>query len=356
MKCFACDMQIRDEARFCPYCGQDQSARPQEKLCSHCGQVVLPDAKFCGYCGADQTKLPEPVAEEPVAVEEVETQAEACPCCEPEEVAAEVETLPEPEEETTAEATPLQEEPPEEPIEEPIEEPAEEPQPAAEEAVPVAAVEEPVVAAPVVTQPPVAAPVAPVVQAPVYHQPVAPIYQQPVVQPVYQMPVARPAFQLPTGRALWKMFLLSIVTLGIYPMVIWSKMSMEINVVASRHDGKWTMHFLWMAFLAPLTLFIYPLVWIHGLCERIGEELQRRKIAYKFSAATFWLWNLLYPVLGAVVTALLAFLLPKAGLGQEIAYIAAAATSLISFVGPFVYLHKNMKAMNLMNADYNEKG
>ena len=61
-------------------------------------------------------------------------------------------------------------------------------------------------------------------------------------------------------------------------------------------------------------------------------------------------------MLGAVVTALLAFLLPKAGLGREIAYIAAAATSLISFVGPFVYLHKNMKAMNLMNADYNEKG
>ena len=155
---------------------------------------------------------------------------------------------------------------------------------------------------------------------------------------------------------MWKMILLGIVTLGIYPLVIWSKISMEINVVASRYDGEWTMHYMCMALLAPLTLMIYPLVWIHGLCRRTGDELIRRKINYKFSAATFWLWNLLYPLLGILITAVLIFLLPTFDLSLTIVYIAAAVTSVISFIGPFVYLHKHMKAMNLMNAHYNEHG
>lgn len=300
MKCFVCGMEIREEASFCPYCGKNQNERPAEHHCVHCGQVIRAEAKFCGHCGGEQIKLPEPAVEEPVVVQEPVVG----------EVPAEL------------------------------------------------AAEEPVVAAPVEPVP-VFVPTPPPapVQEPVYRYNPEPVYRQPnVVQPAYQMPMMRPAFQLPTERALWKMILLSILTLGIYPMVIWSKISMEINVVASRQDGKWTMHFLWMCFLAPLTLGIYPFVWIHELCNRIGEELQRRRIDYQFSAATFWLWNLLYFLLGFAVTAALAFLLPKAGLGMKMAIIAAAATSVISIIGPFVYLHKNMKAMNLLNADYNEKG
>jgi hypothetical protein len=191
-----------------------------------------------------------------------------------------------------------------------------------------------------------------------YHYNPTPVYQpQPVVQPVYYAaPAVRPVFQLPEKRAMWKMILLSILTLGIYPFVIWCKISMEINVVASRYDGEWTMHYMCMMLLAPITLMIYPLVWIHGLCRRTGDELIRRKLNYKFSAATFWLWNLLYPLLGAIITVALVFILPTFNLSLMIVYIASAATSIISFIGPFVYLHKHMKAMNLVNADYNEKG
>ena len=161
---------------------------------------------------------------------------------------------------------------------------------------------------------------------------------------------------VPMVDSLWKMILLSILTLGIYPLVIWCKISMEINVVASRYDGEWTMHYLCMGLLAPITLMIYPFVWIHGLCNRTGDELVRRKISYKFTAATFWLWNLLYPLLGAGITVALFFLLPTLNLSLLIVYIASAATGVLSFIGPFVYLHKHMKAMNLLNADYNEKG
>lgn len=339
MKCFACGVQIREEARFCPYCGQDQSERPAEQLCPQCDQPLTPGARFCGSCGCDMSKQPEMLPEE--------EPLEAEPVAEPEAAAEEAPAVVE--EPAVEEAAPAAEEAPQEPAEEEI--PAElEPEPVVEpEPEPVAATpeEEP--------QPePVPYQYTP---EPVPAQIIEDPTQPPVVQPVYYpAPPVRPAFQLPNGRGMWKMILLSPVTFGIYPLVIWCKISMEINVVASRYDGKWTMHYLCMMLLAPLTLMIYPFVWIHELCDRIGDELIRRKINYKFSAATFWLWNLLYPLLGAVVTVLLFFLLPWAGLSELVVNLSSAAAGVVSFVGPLVYLHKNMKAMNLLNTDYNERG
>ena len=173
---------------------------------------------------------------------------------------------------------------------------------------------------------------------PVYQPEPQPAFQpayQPAYQPSYQpqyssAPVytdqgvsSRPVLQLPTHRSLVKMIFLPLVTLGIYGMVIWSRIVTELNIVASRHDGKRTMSYLGMTMLAPLTLGIHSLVWIHGFCNRIGDELNRRNIPYKFSAATFWLWN----VLGSLI-----------------------------IVGPFIYTHKLMKSMNLINADFNQYG
>lgn len=132
-----------------------------------------------------------------------------------------------------------------------------------------------------------------------------------------------PKLALPTKRGLGKMIFLGLITLGIYPMVIFSKIITELNILASRYDGKRTMTFYGMAMLAPLTLGIYAYVWFHKLCGRIGNELQRRGIDYKFGPSQFWLWN----VLGAFI-----------------------------LVGPFVFLHKLMKSMNLLNQNYNEKG
>lgn len=360
MNCFACGVQIPDDVRFCPFCGKDQRERPQENLCHQCGQVVRPDAKFCAHCGAAQQKAPVPeapaaaVQEEPVSIEWQEPLPVEEPpaCCE--EAADQPIPVEIPQEPADA--------PVEEPVTEPEPDPVIEPEPEPAEPVPVPPVDPPpaVHYAPAASAPPVppAPPITPPpVQPPVYQYNPVPVYQpQTTVQNIFQVPVARPAFQLPTGRGMWKMILLGIVTLGIYPLVIWSKISMEINVAASRNDGQWTMHYLWMCFLAPLTLCIYPLVWIHNLCNRTGQELQRRDVDYRFSASTFWLWNLLYPLVGAAVTAALFLLLPKAGLGMEIIYLSAAAAALVSLIGPFVYLHKHMKAMNLLNADYNQNG
>ena len=134
---------------------------------------------------------------------------------------------------------------------------------------------------------------------------------------------AAPKLVLPTRRSLCKMIFLGLVTLGIYPMVIYSKIITELNILASRYDGKRTMTFYGMVMLAPLTLSVYPFVWSHNLCARIGEELQRRSIDYKFGPSQFWLWG----ILGSLI-----------------------------LVGPFIFTHKLMKSMNLLNKDFNENG
>lgn len=137
-------------------------------------------------------------------------------------------------------------------------------------------------------------------------------------------PVMRPAAQLKTNRGLLKFILLSFITFGIYALVAMSSVSTDINLIASRYDGKKTMHFCLLAFVVtPLTLGIASLVWYHRVSNRIGAELQRRNIGYSFGASSFWLWN----VLGTFI-----------------------------IVGPFIYTHKLFKAMNLLSADYNVNG
>lgn len=137
-------------------------------------------------------------------------------------------------------------------------------------------------------------------------------------------PVNRPTAQLKTNRGLIKYILLSLITFGIYGLVVMSTLSEDINIVASKYDGKKTMHFCLVFFLFSwLTFGIVPIVWYHKISARIGNELRRRGISYSFGAGSFWGWN----VLGSLI-----------------------------YVGPFVYAHKLFKAMNLLCADYNIKG
>lgn len=132
-----------------------------------------------------------------------------------------------------------------------------------------------------------------------------------------------PAVQFKTDRGLLKLILLSILTLGIYGMVVWCQMITELNVAACRYDGKRTMPFFAVNMLVPVTFGIAAFVWNHKLANRLGAELARRGIDYKISASSFWLWN----VLGSLI-----------------------------LIGPFVYTHKVLKAMNLINSDFNQNG
>ena len=119
-------------------------------------------------------------------------------------------------------------------------------------------------------------------------------------------------------------FLLSLITFGIYGIVKMSRISTDINTIASNYDGKKTMHYCLVFFIFSwLTFGIVPLVWFHKLSARIGDELDRRGISYSFGAGSFWVWN----VLGSLI-----------------------------IVGPFVYTHKLLTSMNLLAEDYNAKG
>ena len=150
-----------------------------------------------------------------------------------------------------------------------------------------------------------------------------PVPEQKQEQPQYQASTA-PVGQLNAKRALWKMIVFGIITLGIYPIVFYSGISNDINVIASRYDGKRTMHFCLLFFLVgPITLGIAYLVWFHKLCARMGRELTRRGLQYSFGAASYWLWN----VLGTFI-----------------------------IVGPFVFVHKLAKASNLLASHYNVNG
>lgn len=130
---------------------------------------------------------------------------------------------------------------------------------------------------------------------------------------------------LKTNRGMIKAILLSIITFGIYGIVFYSNISTDINIIATRYDGKKTMHYCLLLFLvAPITCGIAAIVWNHRICARIGNELRRRGIAYSFGAGSFWGWG----VFG----------------------------SLLCGVGPFIFLHKLCKSMNLLCADYNARG
>lgn len=142
-----------------------------------------------------------------------------------------------------------------------------------------------------------------------------------VAQPVT---AAKPVGQLKTNRGLLKYILLSMITLGIYGLVAMSNVSSDINTIASRYDGKKTMHYCLMFFLFSwLTIGIVPLVWYHRMSKRVGNELSRRGISYSFGAGTYWGWG----ILGSCIV-----------------------------VGPFIYLHKLLKAMNLLAEHYNVNG
>ena len=129
---------------------------------------------------------------------------------------------------------------------------------------------------------------------------------------------------LPINRNLAKMILLTFITLGIYAIVVLTKISSEINTVATKYDGRKTTNYLWIFFLwGWLTCGIAYFVWFHCLSDRIGNELKRRQIPFSFSSSDYWLWC----VLG-------------------------------SFVGllPLIYTYKLLSATNQLNADYNQKG
>ncbi len=143
-------------------------------------------------------------------------------------------------------------------------------------------------------------------------------------QQVPPVPPVSPGAMLKTNRSLGKYVLLSLITFGIYGLVCMGGMAHDLQYVAFKNDGKKQMNFYLMALLlGPITGGIVTLIWFHNFSNRIGDELKRRNIDYSVSASDFWLWN----VLGSMIIA-----------------------------GPFIYMNKVIKGMNLICEDYNRRG
>lgn len=143
----------------------------------------------------------------------------------------------------------------------------------------------------------------------------------------YTMPInnaaSRSAILLTTNRAWWKMFLLGLVTLGIYPLIAQDLMVHDLNLAASRSDGKRTLSPMTASFLGAITLGVFLFVWNHQYANRLGNELRRRGIDYKISAFHFWIFGILL---------------------------------FFTIVCPIIYSHKMIKATNLINENFNRMG
>ena len=127
---------------------------------------------------------------------------------------------------------------------------------------------------------------------------------------------------LRTERSFAAYFFLNIITLGIYSLVQVCHISEEINIVASEHDGKHTMNFIWVFLFGIFTCYIANIMWYHRISNRIGDELRRRGVQSDFGADTWWLWY----IIGSMI-----------------------------YIGTYVYIYKRIHAMNQLNELYNRE-
>lgn len=115
--------------------------------------------------------------------------------------------------------------------------------------------------------------------------------------------------------------LLSILTFGIYPLIILYRVIKNINIAATPYDSKTTPNLLTLIVLSIITFGIYSLVFFHKLSNRAGNEARRRGMYTSFGAKDFWIWNIL-----------LAFIF-----------------------GSLVYYYKLFEVMNYISRDYNSR-
>ncbi len=131
-----------------------------------------------------------------------------------------------------------------------------------------------------------------------------------------------PPAKLKENRSFLKFLLFSFLTLGIYTIVFYISVSFDINKIASKHDGKNTMNYLFAFLLGIFTGSIVVLIWYFGITARIEDELDRRDLECELTRSDFFLWYLL---------------------------------GSFFLVGPFIFHYKFIKAIDLLCRSYNEE-
>lgn len=200
-----------------------------------------------------------------------------------------------------------------------------------------------------------------------------------------------PQKQLRENRSFIKYFLLNLITFDIYEAVMISNMSKEINLIAK--DGKRTFNYLYLflmgiggalisllgalpilkyedldftqmskeelktiisgalimlfGILILIVLSIIVLIWFYRFTKRISEELKRRSIDYGFNEDTYWIW-----IIGScVVSIIFSIACTVFGIDNILSDLIPGIPAVLCYI----YYYKLIKAMNLLNKDYNQK-
>lgn len=141
---------------------------------------------------------------------------------------------------------------------------------------------------------------------------------------------------LPFERKVWKIYLLSIITFGIYGVVIQWAMAKETNI-SCVEDGKHTRNFWSTLVLSIITLGIYGIVWTYKWLNREANYLERHGKSKILTGGAYLLIQLTNIVLS-----------------YAMAFSGSNAGTFISIVIAVVILTLLVKQHNAVNALYNE--
>jgi hypothetical protein len=143
---------------------------------------------------------------------------------------------------------------------------------------------------------------------------------------------------LPFERKVWKIYLLSLITFGIYGLVLAFAMAKETNI-SCIEDGKQTRGFWGVIGLSIITLGIYAIIWYVQWLNREANYLRRHGKDESFKGSTY-LWLILLQIVVNIIS----------GIEPTIGFIC----SIVNIVLAITILAKEIKQHNKVNATYNE--
>lgn len=141
---------------------------------------------------------------------------------------------------------------------------------------------------------------------------------------------------LPCNRKAWVMFLLNLVTFGIYAVIIWFAMGKETNISCS-NDGKHTKGFWATLGLSIITLGIYFIVWVIQWMKRETDFLHNRKESSVITGGVY--------ILLVILNVIIVYVLALTGM--------TALQFIVNYGISFVLLYFVIKKHNRVNEIYN---
>lgn len=149
---------------------------------------------------------------------------------------------------------------------------------------------------------------------------------------------------LPFERKVWKIYLLTLVTLGIYGLILNFSMAKETNISCAE-DGKHTMNFGGALLLSLITFGIFGLVWTCMWLNREANFLKRHGKSPKLTAGGF---------IGLFILLFVLNVLTQLGAYNPDLAIMGLIASIGSLIIGITFLTKFVRQHNEVNATYNE--